>query len=129
VPWLRRLVAGLSSRRSGFDTGSVHVRFVVDKVALGQVFSNLSVFPCQFHSTGAPIIVILGKKLLIFITEVAQEALRLRYVRSICCGALHHATKIGTLDIFQLFFRYLNHKHFTIETYSTQEQKKMLKKF
>jgi hypothetical protein len=32
------------------------VEFVVDKVALGQVFSpSSSVFPCQFHSTGAPL--------------------------------------------------------------------------
>jgi hypothetical protein len=38
VPWLRRLVAGISPRRPGFDTGSVHVGFVVDKVALGLVF-------------------------------------------------------------------------------------------
>jgi hypothetical protein len=30
-------------------------------------FSKLSVFPCQFHSTGAPLLVKLGKKLLIFI--------------------------------------------------------------
>jgi hypothetical protein len=65
----------------------------VDKVALGQVFSELSVFPYQFHSTGAPLLVKLGKKLLIFITGVAQEALRLRCVRRICCGALHHAKK------------------------------------
>jgi hypothetical protein len=36
--------------------GSVHVGIVVDKVALGQVF------PCQFHSTGAPLPVKLGKK-------------------------------------------------------------------
>jgi hypothetical protein len=52
-------------------------------------FSELSVFPCQFHSTGAPLLVKLGKKLLIFIfiTGVAQKALRLRCVRSICCGA------------------------------------------
>jgi hypothetical protein len=28
----------LSPRRPGFDPGSVHVGFVVDKVALGQVF-------------------------------------------------------------------------------------------
>ena len=39
VPWLRRLVAGLSLRRPGFDPGSIHVGFVVNKVALGQVFS------------------------------------------------------------------------------------------
>jgi hypothetical protein len=31
--------------------------FVVDKVALGQVFSpSTSVFPCQFHSIGAPLL-------------------------------------------------------------------------
>jgi hypothetical protein len=35
---LRQLVAGLSPRRPGFDPGSAHVGFVVDKVALGQVF-------------------------------------------------------------------------------------------
>jgi hypothetical protein len=38
VPWLRRLAAGLSPQRPRFDPGSVHVGFVVDKVALGQVF-------------------------------------------------------------------------------------------
>jgi hypothetical protein len=38
VPWLRRLVAGLSLRRPGLAPGSIHVGFVVDKVAVGQVF-------------------------------------------------------------------------------------------
>jgi hypothetical protein len=38
VPWLRRLVAGLPSRRSGFDPVSVHVVFLVDKVAMGHGF-------------------------------------------------------------------------------------------
>jgi hypothetical protein len=32
VPWLKRLVAGLSPRRPGFAPGSIHVGFVVDKV-------------------------------------------------------------------------------------------------
>jgi hypothetical protein len=41
VPWLRRLVAGLSPRRHGFDPGSVYVRFVVGKVALGHVFDRV----------------------------------------------------------------------------------------
>jgi hypothetical protein len=45
VPWLRRLVAGLSPRRPA----SVHVGFVVDKVALGQVFLRvLRIFPVNF---------------------------------------------------------------------------------
>jgi len=48
VPWLRRLVAGLAPRKPGFDPRSFPVRFVVNKVALGQVF------PCQCHSTNAP---------------------------------------------------------------------------
>jgi hypothetical protein len=41
VPYLRRLV-------SGFDSRSGHARFVVDKVALGHVFSEYFSFPCQF---------------------------------------------------------------------------------
>jgi hypothetical protein len=38
VPWLRRLAAGLPGRRPEFDPWSVHVGFLVDKVALGQGF-------------------------------------------------------------------------------------------
>jgi hypothetical protein len=38
-------------RRRGFKPGSSHVRFVVDKMALGQVFSEYFGFPCRssFH--------------------------------------------------------------------------------
>jgi hypothetical protein len=54
------------------------------------------VFPCQFHSTGAPLLVKLSKKLLIFITGFVQKALRLWCVRSICCGALQHEKKTKT---------------------------------
>jgi hypothetical protein len=36
--WLRWLLAGLSPQRPEFLPGSVHVGFVVHKVALGQVF-------------------------------------------------------------------------------------------
>jgi hypothetical protein len=62
----------LTTEVRGLVPGQVHVRFVVDKVALGQVF------PCRFHSTGAPLIVKIGKKkLLITLIGVAQKALRL----------------------------------------------------
>jgi hypothetical protein len=44
VPWLRQLVAGLPPRRSTFDFGSVHVGFLVDKVALGRVFPRVLPF-------------------------------------------------------------------------------------
>jgi hypothetical protein len=47
--WLRQLIAGLSPRRPGFDPGSVHVGFVVDKVALGHVFLRVLRFsPVNF---------------------------------------------------------------------------------
>jgi hypothetical protein len=55
VPCLRRLAAGLPPRRPGFDPGSVHVGFVVDKVALWQVFprvlrfSPVNFIPPVFH--------------------------------------------------------------------------------
>jgi hypothetical protein len=46
---LRRLVAGLPPRTPGFDPGSIHVEFVVDKVALGQVFPRVLRFsPVNF---------------------------------------------------------------------------------
>jgi hypothetical protein len=38
VTWIKRIVAGLSSRRAGFAPGSIYVGFVVDKVVLWQVF-------------------------------------------------------------------------------------------
>jgi hypothetical protein len=47
MPWLRRLVAGLSLQRPRL----VHVGFVVDKVALGQIFLQVLWFsPHQYHS-------------------------------------------------------------------------------
>jgi hypothetical protein len=38
VSWLRQLVSGLSPWRAEFMPGSVHVGFVVDKMALGHDF-------------------------------------------------------------------------------------------
>jgi hypothetical protein len=73
VPWLRRLVAGLSPRKPGFDPGSVHVGFVVDKVALGQVFprvlrsSPVNFIPPVLHSTEK------RKKPIIFITGLHNK--------------------------------------------------------
>jgi hypothetical protein len=83
VPWIRRLFAGHSSRRLVFDSESVHVGFVMNKVDLEQVF------PCQFHSTGAPLH-FKQEKINRLCYRVAQYASRLRCVRSVCCGAPHH---------------------------------------
>jgi hypothetical protein len=49
VPWLKRLAAGFPPRRPGFASGQ-HMWFVMDKAALGQVFSECFGFPSQsFH--------------------------------------------------------------------------------
>jgi hypothetical protein len=92
VLWLRLLVAGLSPRRPGFDPGSVHVGFVVDKVALGQVFPpEYFGFPLSISFHRCSITWKNKKKLItflfIFITRVAEEASRLWCDRSFCCGA------------------------------------------
>jgi hypothetical protein len=51
VPLLRQLVSRLPRRRPVFDPGSVHVGFVVDKVALGQGFPQYFGLPqsISFH--------------------------------------------------------------------------------
>jgi hypothetical protein len=48
--WLRRLVAGPSPRIPGFVSGSVHMGFMDDKMALGFFLRVLRFFPCQYHS-------------------------------------------------------------------------------
>jgi hypothetical protein len=53
MQWLRRLVAGLLPRTSEFSPRSVHVRFLVDKVALGHVFLWVVRFPRKYYSIGA----------------------------------------------------------------------------
>jgi hypothetical protein len=51
MPELRQLVAGFPPSCPGFDPSCGVVGFVVDKVALGKVFSEYFSFPCQlqFH--------------------------------------------------------------------------------
>jgi hypothetical protein len=44
----RAIAQAVSRRLPGFEPMSGHMRFVVDKVALGQVFPKYFVFHCQF---------------------------------------------------------------------------------
>ena len=89
VPCLRWLVAGLSLRRRGFNPGSVQGGFVMDKVALGQIFPRLLRFsPVSFI---LPVLQYKEKrkeKTNYLHRRIAQWASRLRCVHSICCGAL-----------------------------------------
>jgi hypothetical protein len=54
--WLRRLIAGISPTRPGFNPRPVHVRFVVDELTLRQVFlpvlwfSPVSIIPPVLHT-------------------------------------------------------------------------------
>jgi len=50
LSWIRRLVAGLSPRRSWFDPRLVSVGSVVDKVALGQVSVRVLQFLSEYFS-------------------------------------------------------------------------------
>jgi hypothetical protein len=44
MPWLQRLVTGISMQRPRFTPGSVYVGFLEEKVALGQVFLQVLQF-------------------------------------------------------------------------------------
>jgi hypothetical protein len=55
VPWLRQLVDSMSLQRPGLHPRLVIVGFVVDRVAVGQVFllvlwfSHVGIIPAIFH--------------------------------------------------------------------------------
>jgi hypothetical protein len=61
MPWLRRSVGGLSSWGSGFRPRSVHVRLVLYKVVLWQVFLPVLLFPlsASFHHCSTLIVCML----------------------------------------------------------------------
>ena len=96
---LGRTLAQVVSRRP--LTAETRVRSRVSSCGIcggqndtGTSFSpSTSVFPCQFQSTGAAL---QGKTKNNTIHHLHHRvALRMRCVRSICCGALHHKKKSG----------------------------------
>jgi len=54
VPWFRQLVAYLSTRRPGFNLGSVCLGFVVHGGSWTRLRPSTSGFPHQCHPTSAP---------------------------------------------------------------------------
>jgi hypothetical protein len=48
MPQLKWLITGFTPWQPGFKPRSGHVGFVVDEMALGQIFSEDFGFPCQF---------------------------------------------------------------------------------
>jgi hypothetical protein len=59
VSQLRRLVARFPPRRPGFEPRSGHMGFLVDKVALGPVFSEYFVSSADSHSTDCSAFIII----------------------------------------------------------------------
>jgi hypothetical protein len=51
---LKRLLAGLLLLKPGVNPRTVHVKFVVNKVAAEEVYLSNVVFPCHYHSTNTP---------------------------------------------------------------------------
>ena len=59
VPWLRRIVAGLTPWRPGFDSALIYLGFVIRKVTLGLAFlwalrlSTVSIIPSRIYTLGS----------------------------------------------------------------------------
>jgi hypothetical protein len=87
VSWLRQLATSLPP--PGFNPGSAHVGFVEDKVALGQVFP----WSVSFHQCSSTWKRTKNNHRVYPHHRVAQDALRLWCIHSICCRALHHLKK------------------------------------
>jgi hypothetical protein len=60
MPWLKRLFAGLSPQRPRFTPASVHVGFVVDKVATLQVSLRVLRFSLSVPFLLCSILIYLG---------------------------------------------------------------------
>jgi hypothetical protein len=69
--------------------------------------SNTSIFPCQFHSTGAPL---QGKREKTHHYHLHHmlhnKPSRLRYFRSICCGALHRQKEMQSFVLMTIVGSY-----------------------
>jgi hypothetical protein len=104
VPWLRRLVAGLSTRRPGFDPGLVHVGFMVDQVVLEQVlpralwFTPVNFIPPVLHYTEKE------KKLIIFITGLRSKVQCCSASVASAVGPLKKKVPVMNLPVSAAFF-------------------------
>jgi hypothetical protein len=58
VSQLRWLAAGFPQRRPGFQPGSGHLGFLVDKVALGHVFSKYFGSPANYSNDCSTLIIV-----------------------------------------------------------------------
>jgi hypothetical protein len=63
MPWFRMLVSGLSTRRSEFDTRSVHVKFVIKNLTMEKGFPPGTQF---FYSIIASMLYAVFNKMLFY---------------------------------------------------------------
>jgi hypothetical protein len=76
IPWLRLLVTGLSPQGPRFMPRWIYVTFALDRVPMGWVFPNSSVFPSvSFHHDSPHPYIIWEMKTRIFVPTVQRRSL------------------------------------------------------
>jgi hypothetical protein len=105
MPWLRKLVAGLSLWRPGYASRSVLVGFVVDKVTLRGFSPSSLVFPCQYHSIIVLYVHISSRAVVLtYIFPVAALAATVGFRWLLCINHTKKAVKFKyTFKLYQYF--------------------------
>jgi hypothetical protein len=92
VSWLRWLVPSLLPSRAKSETMSIHVRFLVDKVALEQVVSKFLGFPpsISFHCGSQYSCIIWDIKIGLLVVTVQRNSLTQSTWRTWTCTHIHN---------------------------------------
>jgi hypothetical protein len=104
VPWIRRLVVGISPQRLGFSPEEVHVSFAAGKVALGQIFLPVLRFPLSVSFHQCPIFIFV---LTVHLPERKQCSFGYRGVVDCCdCVQIKEGFKLKYVSLSSNKHRY-----------------------
>ena len=132
MPWLRRLVAGLSPPRTSFDSRTLRIVFVVNKVEVGQTFLQTYRFSLSVSLRSWSIIIIHSS-----ITEAVQSSqiisalnktlLSLSLSLSLCIS-ISSSKKIHSRNLLSVGFTYIFKVHVWLwETMKYEKRKTFLR--